>query len=188
MIRGWKLINPSIDDGRRLYGLLDKAWVEVLEKFYKDDEKPERPDLYTFTSVRTLGRCLINEVGSGYAYCIALNSLVIEKSSDNEILGIIVHELAHLVNGIKYYGKGHTDQWKRIGDKIGKAFNITVERQACLPSVHQDLVKAREENEKYELKCPLCGQVFKFSRLCDAVRYPEKYRHKGCDVSLVRVK
>lgn len=50
-----------------------------------------------------------------------------------------------------------------------------------------ELPKKHEQQYKYEVRCPDCGELFKFKRICKTVLNPEDYVCMKCNVPLERL-
>lgn len=49
-----------------------------------------------------------------------------------------------------------------------------------------DIKRGREESYKYVVKCPQCGTLFRYKRICKTVLNPELYVCTKCNVQLER--
>lgn len=51
-----------------------------------------------------------------------------------------------------------------------------------------DIPKNMQQEYKYAITCPQCGEVYRYKRMCKSVLYPEIYYCNKCNVSLKRIK
>lgn len=171
--KGWKQVYDE-----RIKRLYNEVIAEAKRKGYFSDGAI--PDLYERESIRFLGRCVRKETFNGFLDCaIVLNSAIF-KYSDFQILDTIIHEVGHALTP----GEHHSERWKRISDKIGERWGITVSRLCADEQINKELLETKKEKRerteyKYELFCPICGKVLRqYKSLCDAVKNPEQWRHK----------
>lgn len=158
------------------------------------------PELYIIKSTKSLGRCWtqttkkykknsleynrdFNTNNIRYRRAIILLSEYILKNKA-EVRQTLVHEFGHFVS----FGCHHDYLWKTRSDKIGEKWGIEVSRLTYSPELSE--ISKEKSPYKYALKCVKCGHLWKYKRLCDAVKHPEKWRHNKCSSSepLVTIK
>ena len=103
------------------------------------------------------------------------NMLLDERSSEDGLMNTILHELLHTIPGCLNHGK----KWKAMADKVYNAYGIRIKR---LSNAAEKGVAAELEVAKYKyfLRCPDCGKEFRYTRMCETVKHPERYYHTGC--------
>lgn len=163
--KGWKAVNSS-----RLYEL----YIEVMThaKAIGYWKLAAFPPLYTRKTVRAFGSCFDKKINGVTEIAIVMNEMLL-AFSDDQIREVIVHEVAHAV----CIGHHHDAVWKRTANAIGKKWGYKIERQCQDRELNDAIYKLKEKRSphKYELYCPVCGKTYKYSRMCQAVRHPEKY-------------
>ena len=108
-------------------------------------------------------------------------SFVIEISDEvigcetKELSTIIVHELLHTCNGCFNHGK----KWKLYCDLVEDTLGYKITRTQNYNKLGLDKPESKEEI-KYIVKCKECGQEFPRKRMCNLVKYPERYRCGKC--------
>lgn len=165
--RGWTGITSG-----RMYNL----YVEVINHAKELNLWPQGktiPLLFTRKSIGTFGACFNsrNEDGS-YDCSIVLNELL-GGFSDDQIRKTIVHEVAHAIHPRDDHGY----HWWNTANTIGKKWGYKVERLCNDKQLNDALNKHKKPRVyKYELYCPVCGASWKYQRMCDAVRHPQRYQ------------
>lgn len=128
---------------------------------------------------RRWGQC--KGIPGGFA--ININAVLLDENiPDDGLMNTMLHELLHSVPGCMNHGA----KWKAMADKVHKAYGIQIKRcsNAEEKGVPTEISNARY---KYFLKCPKCGVIFRYTRMCGAVEHPELYHHTRCGTNLVRV-
>ena len=132
------------------------------------------PPLYLRKSVSSFGSCFSQKNSDGGEDCaIVMNALLLDYS-DDQIREILVHEVAHAICPRHH----HDSHWKRVANTLGKKWNYKIERQCHDAELNAAIYKQKGVRHpyEYELYCPVCGQSWKYRRMCKAVRHPERYR------------
>lgn len=117
--------------------------------------------------------------------CFTINvnvALLDEGISDDGLINTLLHELLHSVSGCMNHGV----KWKAAADQVYRAYGIRIKRTSTSEEKGVS-VETVEPNYKYFVKCPDCGYVFKYMRMCECVKNPSRYKHTGCKNNLVRV-
>lgn len=141
--------------------------------------------LMMFNRTSALGECRSTKgYDSHYNSVIGINREILK--SDAVLAEVLVHEIAHSIMPLD----GHSHAWKTVGDKIGKRFDVSVERVRD-KSYYENLgvfVERKKVETKYVVECPCCHQKWKYGKLCKTVQHPELYRCCKCEKELVRIK
>ena len=164
--RGWKAVT-----GGRMYGLYDEVMECARELgLWKSQTAPH---LYTRKSAQSFGSCFNRKnADGGDDVAIVMNELLLNYS-DDQIREVIVHEVAHAI----CLGHHHDKVWKKTANALGKKWGYKIERQCHDAELNAAIykLKAAPRPYRYELYCPVCGKTWKYRRVCQAVRHPEKY-------------
>lgn len=132
----------------------------------------------TSRSTSTIGVCHWNKLWE--EWLVVISDKLLECDID-KIRQILVHEIAHGCTP----GKHHGPEWHWAANKLGAQWGYEASR-LC----HDQTVNDKcciNKPKKYGIKCPVCGYTWMFSIQCKAVKHPEKYQHKRCGSTLVRV-
>lgn len=144
--------------------------------------------------------CKINSRKKAYGVCkelckrltgevvsteIGVSKYFVAKANKQQMLQTLVHECLHSACGAKC---GHRGEWKIAANKVNCLYGLDVERANDYRDEQGEKILSNEQNAKYELKCPKCGKIFYYNRLCKAVKNPNHFVHPGCGVDLVRIK
>ena len=164
--KGWTRVTSG-----RLYLL----YLEVIDhakelKLWQTDR--EIPPLYTRKSVRTFGTCFANKCKDGSYDCAIVMNQILLDYSDDRIRKVLVHEVAHAIHPREHHNSG----WRRDANRIGEKWGYLAEVCNSDKALNAALDGLKEKKYKYELYCPTCGQVWKYSRICAAIQHPERYR------------
>lgn len=117
---------------------------------------------------------------SFYSY-VAVNQRVLK--SKEAMRRVMVHEIAHACDPTEH----HSGKWKKIGDKIGKYWNVTVNRTDDYSEFGVDDWHSASV-PKYIVECPQCKASWNYVRMSKCVKAPNTFRCPKCDHSLCRVK
>lgn len=126
---------------------------------------------------RTLGRVrFTRNVRTGYCELrdVEFSRQLLETASDKSVRDVILHEAAHaIVTYRTSEAHGHDDTFKAVCAEIGTDND----------GVATEVERTVEVKSKYEITCPNCGIVGRYSRACTATRHIENYtcRMCGCD-------
>lgn len=172
--KGWKPVKSG-----RLYNLYEEVMENAQALGYW--KEPTVPPLFTRKCTRSFGSCFDKEVNGVAEIAIVLNEMLLDYS-DDQIRAVIVHEVAHAIC-LKH---NHDNVWKRTANTLGKKWGYKVERHCKDSELNEAIFKLKDERRpyKYELYCPVCGKTYKYRRMCEAVRHPDKYWCRKDKVSL----
>lgn len=165
-------------------------WTEVLDetkKLYPRYFETCEPELYMNNSYRHLGRCSWSTKNPNeknvdairFDRCIITISGNLGKDYD-QIRKTICHELGHFVAPKEH----HSYLWKVRTDKIGTRWGYTASRLTNNETFQQARHAIKAQKYKYKLYCPTCGAEWKYTRECNATRYPHTYRCSKCHTNL----
>ena len=160
--KGWRALDNQL---QTLYKEVRKHALSL----YPDVEIPKYCYISNRMGSRTAGRYFYvyqrNMAGQIVINddAIVFTSLMTKVPRESQI-EIVVHEIAHCVAD-KYFGYNchHDENWKRVGDKIGKAF----QKRVSIHTIEPDLLKLMRDKRKkqietpykYDLVCTKCGAV-----------------------------
>ena len=183
--KGWR----EVTDGK-IYDL----FMEVLEALMEDADlwalfqktHRELPRLFIHKSIRALGECYNHRNYDGtYSTSILLSEYILECAPE-KVRGTLVHEVGHMLAPNDHHGYYWHVRTNRLGRKWG--YNATrLETDAEMIMAMSAARKAvKSVGYKYELVCPKCNKVCgQYKSMCNAVKYPSRWRHKACGTTLV---
>ena len=164
--KGWKAVTSG-----RVFDLYREVVSCAQDLGLWGNQAP--PPLYTRKSASSFGSCFNRKNSKGEEeIALVLNELLLGYS-DDQIREVIVHEFAHAI----CIGHHHDSYWKKTANAIGKKWGYKITprcKDAQLNAAIFQLKDAKHPYE-YELYCPVCGATWKYRRMCEAVRHPEKY-------------
>lgn len=113
---------------------------------------------------------------------MSLSKMTIEGAKyGDKLKDTVMHELLHLMPN----GMNHEGMWKVYANKINSEYGYTISR--CSGGTEYGIPHSVTQ-KKYAVKCPKCGHVWEFDRMCKVVKYPEQHACGGCMVHLERVR
>lgn len=159
-----KIFDEVVQEAKAL-GYLDKTTIEPLR--------------VNKSTTKANGYCSSDRVGKQrWLSTVSINERVI--GHPEAVKCVIVHEVAHAC----LPEAAHNAKWKKIGDKIGQKFGVSVHRtddySCCGVESWYDEVKA-----KYALKCETCGRIWHYRRKVYAVQHPKRCKCPYCKVPVV---
>lgn len=90
---------------------------------------------------------------------------------DHWLKDTIIHELLHVAAP----RSGHKGKWKALANQVnaksGGKYNI----RRC-GDFDEMGIKRKPKKIKYIVECPKCGYQWKYTRMCNTVKYAEYYR------------
>lgn len=138
--------------------------------------------LYIHKSVCNFGLCRSRHVMNGiYDSAICVNDKILLAKRYDIAREIIVHEVAHMAAPTD----NHNYSWYKVGNLIGKKWNITVERTGSYEGLN---LKEKKKEGKYIIECPKCHTQWKYDRMCKSVEKYDKYKCGKCHETLIRIK
>lgn len=183
---------------KRMLELIDKSLELALKYGYDPMDYDNRISFGWGTDVsRTFGVCMM-PISPEDNFFILLNPMV-EKAQDEEIMNLILHELAHyfvnadaIMNEEMWFSYddykwkcnkrlrgevGHGTRWKKIADKFGKALGIPITRT---DSIHfQDMRDEVAKRKRYNFRCKKCGASFGYEKRTKFVDTFNEVNEKG---------
>ena len=122
---------------------------------------------------------------TGYcANSIMVSKYYAEKAQQQDMLNALVHEILHAC----YPTDGHTGKWKQAAKRLNTLYNLDIQRCNDYKDENGEIILKSESVAKYTLKCPACGELFYYNRMCKVVKYPSNYQHTPCKCDLIRIK
>ena len=172
--KNWKVVTSG-----RMYNLYIEVMNHVQALGYW--KEASFPTLFTRKTVYAFGSCFDKKINGVVEIAIVMNEMLLDYS-DDRIRKVLVHEVAHAV----CLGHHHDAVWKRTANALGKKWGYKIERKCQDAELNDAIYRLKEKRSpyRYELYCPVCGKTYKYSRMCDAVRHPNKYWCKKDKVSL----
>ena len=167
----------------------DKKLNQIYNEVYEEAHKLgllkalsyKRP-LYIHKSVRNFGLCRSRHVMNGvYDSAICINDKILMAKKYDVAREIIVHEVAHMAEPTDNHGYA----WCKVGNLIGKKWNITVNRTGSYEGIN---LKEKKKEGKYIIECPKCHTQWKYDRMCKSVESYNKYKCGKCHETLIRIK
>lgn len=136
------------------------------------------------------GRC--NKERNGYN--IEINSDLLDER--NSLIGLketILHEMIHTVSGCMNHG----DKWKRLADKVNRAYGYTISRvnTAEDKGLCEEAIRERTEARQnkinamptYRVVCQGCGYEFIRHKMSKLITDTDEFRCGLCNGKLKRV-
>lgn len=112
---------------------------------------------------------------------ITLSSRLVQDGvPDNSFKSVLIHEYLHSLAR----NDGHLGEWKRLADKVNKAYKGVYNIQRCDSEEHLKI----QAHHKYTLRCKKCGELAYADRWSNFVARPYLYSHRGCGGKFEQVK
>ena len=167
---------------------VSKLFIEVYYNILGILSVDILPDLFNYNGV-----VINSRLTSALARCIqrrANNSTILYRFDvspdffrlDQDIqINVIAHEWIHAMCDL---GEHHGKRFKYYMNLLnGHGFNIRIS------GTDEDFgLPKREKVSKYILRCKKCGVLINKTKMCDTVRNPSDYLHKGCGGTMERIK
>lgn len=115
---------------------------------------------------------------------IYISKYYAEKAKEQDMLNTLCHEILHSC----FVYDGHGKQWKKAANTMNSKYGLDIQRCNSYTSENNEPIFKNDVVAKYELKCPKCGKIFYYNRMCKAVKFPSNFIHPGCGVDLIRIK
>lgn len=177
--RGWKEVTD---------GIVHDLFMEVLDEAMNLNlirpTTTDFPRLFVHKSTNSLGTCYNHKNPDGSYSTSILVSEYLLACSPEVVRKTIIHEIGHMLCP----EEGHGYFWHVRTNKLGAKWGYIATRLNENEEAHQAMASAREAKGgyKYELWCPHCNvSCGKYKSMCNAVKYPNLYRHKSCKTPLV---
>lgn len=118
-----------------------------------------------------------------HSFKIEISSRLLEDNVSKEaLIDTVMHEILHTVEGCMNHGK----TWKLYAKIVNEKYGLNIKR--CTSSAEKHIEPSIDEYN-YIIACPKCGYQWKYIRLTNAVKYPNRYHHTGCSTeNLIRIK
>lgn len=182
-------------NSKRIQELIDKSLAIARDCGYDVEDYSNKVTFGWGNDVsRTFGLCQY-PISQEDNFFILLNPMV-EKAPDEEIMNLILHELAHyFVNAdaimndelwfnydnYKWQCKkslsreiGHGTRWKKIANIFGEALGIPITRT---DSIHfNDMRDEVSKRKKYNFRCKKCGVEFGYEK---RTKFVDTYNEMG---------
>lgn len=102
------------------------------------------------------------------------------SETDDGLINTILHEILHTCPRCNNHG----EVWKSYASKIYNRYGIKIERTS---TSEEKMVNNDIDDHKYIVKCEKCGKEFKYYRMANVVKYPERFQH--CNgAAIIRIK
>lgn len=100
------------------------------------------------------------------------SSLLQDNVSREALMNTLMHEVLHTVDGCMNHGK----QWKYYAGIINLKYGLNIKASTTAAE------KKIEDNDSYNyiIACPKCGYQWKYIRMSQCVKHPERFSHTGC--------
>ena len=115
----------------------------------------------------TLGRCMSKRAGDEWKpYAIEFAGKLLNNATDQEVIDVIYHEVAHALVGIETKEKhGHDAYFKAMCARIGTTNDG---RYTNIESYNEE---RKNKIFKYDVFCDNCGLIGHYSRMNKTLRY-----------------
>lgn len=159
---------------------IDRVKKEFYEACRKGGMTREIPVAFNGRLTRTHARVISDWKGNDLIPNRAeFSKQLIETATDDSIHEVILHEAAHaIVTELTRESHGHDAVFKKMCGKLG----------CSLDRASGEVERHTEVKNKYDLICPNCGVIGGYSRMCKAVREPERCGCKKCGTWGLKVK
>lgn len=110
-------------------------------------------------------------------FSINISSVLLEDDVDiQSVETTVLHELLHSVKGVK----GHGPEWKRLADKVNKAYGYNIKR--CTSSEEKGIapIQTTPKTVKHKFVCTDCGQTIERLKESKFTKDYNKYRCGVC--------
>lgn len=110
------------------------------------------------------------------SYVISIsNSLLDDYVPDTSTKNTINHELLHSVKGVK----GHGPEWKRLADKVNRAYGYNIKR--CSGDEEKGVVLPEPAPKviKHKFRCKKCSQILEYTR---ESKFTKDYKSYRCGI------
>ena len=131
-----------------------------------------------------------NWLNGSYEYEIEINKSLIEMYlnktiSEKVVKDTIVHELLHTIKGCMNHGK----LWKTYAKIVNSVYGYNIQRCSSYKEmgITDSNLLDTLKNTRYKLECKQCGQVISRNRMCDVIRYYDRYKCR-CGGKFKRIK
>ena len=167
----------------------DKQLNQIYNEVYEEAQRLgllkalsyKRP-LYIHKSVRNFGLCRSRHVMNGvYDSAICVNDKILLLKKYDVAREIIVHEVAHMAEPADNHGYA----WYKVGNLIGKKWNITVERTGSYEGLN---LREKKKEGKHIIECPKCHKQWKYDRAGKVVKNYSRYKCPTCKEFLIKTK
>ena len=166
----------SIDD---LEDIRDDCMKDILEIYPELSGKLCKPRIeINHKTLSTMARYACNYIEistyllAGSTQSIFLQTLIMK--------GIIRGQVCRMVQN-PYQEK----IMKTLKDRFPEKYDF--EEYKNLQKYHIEIPQKQEQPYKYAVRCPSCGELFRFKRICKTVLNPGDYVCSKCNVSLERL-
>ena len=163
-------------------------FMDVYDEITEIIGSDHMPELFDYEGVvinqrlkRALARCIQKPMTYGPpTYRFDVSPLFFKLDYENQ-RNVVAHEWIH---AMCRYGERHGAQFKYYMNILNKhGFNVSVTES------YSNLgLESPNEEPKYILKCIKCGRQFTRNRMCDVIKYSNRYQHTGCGGSLQRIR
>lgn len=115
----------------------------------------------------------------GDNFIIDISTKIYKTQPEQEIKGVIVHEIIHTFDKCFNHGNEFMFFLKQMSNKYGY-------KLARTRKIVDDVAYAKES--KYIIACKKCGAVIGKDKMQDCVRHPESYSCRHCGGDFERIK
>ena len=171
----WKICQDE-----QMNKIYDEVYDEAKALGLINNLHHKRP-LHIHKSVKSWGLCKWKLIsGNTFDCAVCINEEILSKKNYDVARKVIVHEMAHVATPRSH----HNNLWRSVGDKLGKKWNITVQRT----NSYEGLNLREEETINYIIECPECHMQWKYARAGKVVKNYKHYKCPKCHVDLIRSK
>lgn len=162
-----------------------KKCMKILDSLNIDYDKDTEFSI-NYRARKRFGMAKYNKDTGCCSISIA-SGLLYDEVPDKSLETVVLHELLHTVSGAMNHGK----KWQSLANKVNKEFlyKITVTSSTDdynLTGRSKEFFTPKK-TYKYAIQCADCGQIYKYQRMCDCIRFPELYHCGVCGSKLSRI-
>lgn len=162
----WKYCNNA-----KIRQIRDEVWDEATRLGYT--KGMEKPIIWTFKSAYRWGEARYHT--SSPTGTIGIERIFLK--APDAARETIIHEMAHLFTK----GEHHSEKWKKVGNELGKLYNISMSR--CDDS---DEIGIDANLLDYHVKCKHCGKIYHWPEQTRSWKFPERFSCGYCGGALER--
>lgn len=133
---------------------------------------------------RSLGRCHRSRHTNFHPWRYRLEFspvLMTDACTQKEFENTMLHELLHTVEDCF----DHTGKWKRLAESVNARYGYHIQR--CSDNAAAQAYHAAHKVNRYTCVCEKCGHEWHYQRMCNTVKYANRYTHTGCGGHLKRI-
>ena len=132
------------------------------------------------------GKTAMKDSSGKRMFVISVNRILLDDSASDRILEeTLVHEILHACA----WEDGHGGKWKFYAVRMNRIYGMNIACRAGEDELAQTVFsETRRRSAKYVMKCRKCGHEEYRDRTCPLVEHPEKFSHRDCGGTFIRIR